>query len=165
MNNTKVPKLIKVLIGQIAITRAPNVLQSVLGSCIGLSIYDQSNGIAGLAHILLPNSHNRQAGHLPGKFADLAVPCLVENIIKYGGVKKNLKAKVAGGARMFSKSMTYNHSDVGSMNVEAVIKALQTAQIPIVSKDVGGGYGRKVEFHVENFHYLIESLSEIQMSI
>ena len=95
MISRKPPKLIKVLIGQIAITRAPNILQAVLGSCIGLSIYDQSNGIAGLAHILLPDSHNRIPGNLPGKFADLAVPCLTDGLIKYGAEKNKLKAKIA----------------------------------------------------------------------
>lgn len=165
MHNQKKPKLIKVLIGQIAITRHPNVLQAVLGSCIGLAIYDEKNGLAGLAHILLPDSHNRPVGTLPGKFANMAVPCLCDGLIKYGAVRKNLKAKIAGGARMFAKSMSYNHKDVGSMNVAAVLKVLKETAIPLVSREVGGSTGRKVEFHIDKFNLIIENLSEIKSDI
>ena len=47
-----------------------------LGSCIGLALVDRQAGVAGLAHVVLPESQRRRrAGR--AKFADLAVPELL----------------------------------------------------------------------------------------
>lgn len=153
-------KVIKVLIGQVSLTRAPNLLQSVLGSCIGLVLYDPQNGIAGMAHILLPNSAGRASGGLPGKYADRAVPCLYQALLKYGGVPDHLKAKMAGGARMFKSSMDYKQGDVGGSNVEAVVAGLEDLHIPLVAKSVGGDLGRKIEFSPQSFKLTVEDFSQ-----
>jgi chemotaxis protein CheD len=152
-------KIIKVLIGQVALTRPPNRLESVLGSCIGLVLYDAEVGIAGMAHILLPDSAGRQTGNLPGKYADHAVPCLIDGLVRHGASRGRLKAKYAGGARMFSKSLDYQNHDVGGNNSEAVRMALREADIAVVSRDVGGAAGRKVIFHLDTMRLHIEDFS------
>jgi chemotaxis protein CheD len=49
---------IAVRMGEIAVSSNPDdVLMSVgLGSCIGLALVDQRRGIAGLAHVMLPEA-------------------------------------------------------------------------------------------------------------
>ena len=63
--------------GEMVISSDPNeeLVALGLGSCIGLAIVDRTAGVAGLAHIVLPES-NDQADQV-GKFADTAVPGLV----------------------------------------------------------------------------------------
>ncbi len=153
-------KYIKVLIGQVSLTRAPNVLQSVLGSCIGLAIYDQESKIGGLAHILLPDSRGKKAGSLPGKFANMAVPCLYEALLKHGAIPNNLKAKMAGGAKMFKTGDSNTNQDIGTLNKLAVKRALVDLHVPLLSSECGGHVGRKVEFSLETFRLTVESLAE-----
>ena len=93
---------IAVRMGEIAVSSNPgDVLMSIgLGSCIGLALVDQRRGIAGLAHIMLPEA---LAGGGPiGKFADLAVPELIAQVTALGTSKPMLKAILVGGAQMFS---------------------------------------------------------------
>lgn len=161
----KTPRLIKVLIGQVSLTRAPNRLESVLGSCIGLVVYDEISGIAGMAHVLLPDSAGRAAGKLPGKYADRALPCLITGLLKHGANRSGLKAKIAGGARMFQNAMDYQTGDVGSGNVAAVRAALKEANIPIVSAEVGGTAGRKATFDVASFHLTVEDFAKRRVVI
>jgi len=154
------PKEIKVLIGQISLTRAPNLLQSVLGSCIGLVMYDPVVGVGGMAHILLPCSEDRELGSLPGKYADRAVPCLYAALLERGAVKGRIKAKIAGGARMFNAAMSYRQQDVGQSNIEAVRKHIRELEIPLVATEVGGTSGRKIEFELDRYQLTVEDFAQ-----
>ncbi|MDR3710243.1 MAG: chemotaxis protein CheD [Capsulimonadaceae bacterium] len=129
-----------------------------LGACIGLCIYDPVFRIAGLAHIVLPAcqpSANAvpRAGSLPrksafvGKFADEAVPKLIEDICRGGGKRENLVAAIVGGAHIFStlgSSGSPSRLEIGARNVIAVSDALDEAEVPVVATDVGGSHGRTV---------------------
>ena len=151
------PKQIKVLIGQVSLTRHPNVLSSVLGSCIGLVIFDDGIGLAGMAHVLLPNSNGKPPPNgLPGKFADHAVSCLIEGLKKHGARPSALKAKVAGGAKMFTGKLAYKQKDVGSANVDAVMQCLLAEHIPVVGQDTGGSKGRRVSLAIDTWAYTVD---------
>ncbi|MGH2928188.1 MAG: chemotaxis protein CheD, partial [Solirubrobacteraceae bacterium] len=69
-----------------------------LGSCIGVAIVDRSAGIAGLAHVVLPDSDGKR--HQPGKFADTAIPGLISRMRAAGAVPRRLEAVIVGGAQM-----------------------------------------------------------------
>lgn len=136
-------KEIKVGIADLNMTISPNKLITVgLGSCIGIALYDNSQKIAGLAHIMLPDSTQFSNVNNPNKFADLAIPILVEQMEKSGANKKNLKAKISGGASMFNFSDKKMIMDVGNRNSLAVKSTLQRLSIPILAEDVGGNKGR-----------------------
>ncbi|MBF0120585.1 MAG: chemotaxis protein CheD [Desulfobacterales bacterium] len=157
MLSKKDVKIIKVLIGEVSLTRAPNLLQAILGSCVGVCIYDEVEKLGGLAHVFLPSSDGHQSEKLPSKFANIAIPMLRDAMIKHGGHQKNLKAKIAGGANMFSKITVKPGQHIGVLNLEAVKKALYDLDIPIISTDTGGNNGRKVEFELNTFNLCIDS--------
>ena len=110
-----------------------------LGSCIGLTLIDEDAGVVGLSHVVLPESLGKD-GPKP-KFADLAVPDLIEAVIELGAAKRRLKAILIGGAKMFASTST-NNLDIGSRNAQAVREALGAQRIAIVAEDVGGTRGR-----------------------
>lgn len=114
-----------------------------LGSCIGLAIVDRSAGVAGLAHIVLPESGGK-AGPV-GKFADTAVPELVAQLRHAGAVRRRLETAMVGGARMFELS---GGLDIGGRNVAAVRAALADAGIPVRASETGGNQGRTVKISV-----------------
>jgi chemotaxis protein CheD len=65
--------LINVGVAQVKSAENPTVLRTILGSCIGICIYDRMKKVGGLAHILLPKDTTRGAstgkirryGHTP----------------------------------------------------------------------------------------------------
>jgi chemotaxis protein CheD len=98
-------KEIKVGIADYNVAYSPDRLITVgLGSCIGIALYDKIQGIGGLVHIMLPDSTQFNNVTNPLKFADLAIPMLIEKMEKQGSNRRNLKAKIAGGASMFNFS-------------------------------------------------------------
>jgi chemotaxis protein CheD len=134
---------IAVRMGEIAVSSTPgDVLVSLgLGSCIGLALVDQRRGIAGLAHVMLPEAI--PGGGPVGKFADLAVPELIAQTTALGTSKPMLKAVLVGGAQMFSLGGS-GALDIGVRNDTAVRAALAKERIAIVAAETGGSKGRTI---------------------
>lgn len=134
---------IKVGIGDLNIAKSPYKLITLgLGSCIGIAIFDITNKIAGLSHIMLPDSKNFSSNNNPLKYADTAIPLLIDKLLDSGANKRNLKAKIAGGASMFAFADKSSTLDIGTRNSEAVKTILKQLNIPIISEDIGGNKGR-----------------------
>ena len=115
-----------------------------LGSCVGITLYDEFTKIGGMAHIMLPVS-NMDKEVNPAKYADTGIPYLLEMVLGLGAAKARLKAKIAGGAQMFANAHGLEVIRVGPRNVEAVQEALGKLNIPIVASAVGGNFGRTIE--------------------
>src|SRR5690625_252198 len=94
--------VVKVGIADLNIVRAPNKIRtSGLGSCVGVVVYDLLKKVAGLAHIMLPDSNlTRQENFNKYKYANTAIDILIDKLIQQGARKFNLKAKIVGGAQM-----------------------------------------------------------------
>jgi chemotaxis protein CheD len=116
-----------------------------LGSCIGLALLDRRASVAGLAHVVLPAAEGRDG--TPGKFADTAVPALLDAVLALGARHTRVDAVLVGGASMFSFGGT--GLDVGQRNDAAVREELARLRIPIAVADTGGAQGRTVRVDVE----------------
>ena len=120
-----------------------------LGSCIGTCIYDRTTGISGLSHIMLPDSTAIiDGGKTRMKFADTAIPDMLEKMKSMGASPATIRAKIAGGAVMFQTSNS--RFNIGERNIEAVKAVLMKLHIPILAEDVGLNYGRTMTFWAEN---------------
>lgn len=142
---------IKVGISDYKLGKSPEKLITLgLGSCVGIAIYDKSNRVGGLGHIMLPDSSLFKKDIKPEKFADLAIPKMVEELAK-GRAYKSLVAKIAGGASMFNFPDKKLNSNIGERNVLAVQEKLKELGIPILASDTGGGIGRTMIVDLEDF--------------
>jgi chemotaxis protein CheD len=125
---------------------AGDVLVSLgLGSCIGLALVDRGTRVAGQAHVVLPDSGGSGAEQRL-KFADRAVPELVDRVVAAGGRRPFLQAALVGGASMFAGAG--EGLDVGQRNEAAVRDQLGTLRIPVIAFETGGRRGRTIRVHV-----------------
>ena len=132
--------------GELAISDTPgDVLVSLgLGSCIGLALVDKRAGVAGLAHIVLPASGGAVKPETMHKFADHAVPALLDGLVERGASRVFLQASLVGGASMFAAV----GQDVGRRNAVAVRDLIARRRVPVVAEAVGGSRGRTVKVDV-----------------
>ncbi len=150
--------LVKVGIADLNVVKAPDSLISyALGSCVGICLYDNMAKVAGMSHILLPNKLDSDNNLM--KFADTAIPMLVDRMIRLGAKKPRITAKIAGGANMFSGMMRSASSKIGERNAEQVRETLRRMAIPILADDTGGTYGRTIEFSGETGILYVRSLA------
>ena len=149
------PNLFIVGISDLKIARAPDSLITyALGSCIGTCLYDEPTHIAGLSHILLPESSICPGDVNKMKYADTAIEELVKSMVLAGASPVRLTAKIAGGAKMYAS----NGISIGERNIEAVKNELRRLRIRLIAEDTGKNYGRTVEFHAEDGTVTVKSV-------
>ncbi len=146
---------IRVRMAEYSIAKDPEVIVTIgLGSCVGITLYDKFKKVGGMIHIMLPE--NRK-GMKPAKYADTGIPLIIKELEKVGAKKRNLEAKIAGGAKMFNISESSSTMRVGERNIIAVKSILADEGIRIIGEDTGEDYGRTMVFHTENGSVLIKS--------
>lgn len=124
-----------------------------LGSCIGLALVDRRTRVAGLAHVVLPASEGHSSAQNPLKFADHAVPELIDRVVRLGARRPKLEAVLVGGASMFAVSAT--SMEVGQRNEAAVREELKSRRIPVVAAETGGNRGRTIRVHVADMRVTV----------
>ncbi len=147
--------LVNVGVAQVKTGAKPTVLRTILGSCIGICIYDRMKKIGGLAHILLPNDST--GGKNPEKYADTAIPLLINRLLKDGAKKEFMSAKIVGGASMFKFESNITLGQIGDRNIEETKKLLDKAGIPILVEDTGGSTGRVINFFLDDGHLKVRA--------
>ncbi len=154
-----IDKMIIVGMADMNVTRCPGVLTTLgLGSCVGIAVYDHINKIAGLAHIMLPDSTQIKNNSNVAKFADSATRKLIVDMCLIGAKKEFLKAKIAGGAQMFAFDSTNENMRIGDRNVEAATRILRAYGIPITATHTGSNYGRTIELYSDDGRLVVKTI-------
>lgn len=153
-------------IADLKVAKMPDRLITLgLGSCVGVSLYDPLTNIAGLLHLMLPDSTKFSRVNKEAKFADLGIPLLVKEMRKLGAGPGRLVAKLVGGAQMFSgmdKKLTFN---IGERNAEKAREVLKGMGIRIAAEEVGGNKGRTMIVDTADGKVYIRILGKQQMVI
>lgn len=140
MNN--VQNAITVGVGDLKITQTPNGLKTLLGSCIGIVLYDPINRIGGLLHIMLPKKNGNDLKIT--KYANTGLPFFIYQMVTHAGASRGaLYAKIFGGAKMFETNGLLN---IGESNEQEVRRILKEERINIVASRTGGTKGYNILF-------------------
>jgi chemotaxis protein CheD len=126
--------------GEYRVAAGPDaVLTTILGSCVAACLWDPETGIGGMNHIVLPDAPDRDM--LRASVGVNAMELLINGIIRHGGERSRLRAKLFGGARMIE-----GLSNVGERNGVFAREFLAREGIVCVSESLGGTLGRRVQF-------------------
>ncbi|OJF93923.1 chemotaxis protein CheD [Alkalibacterium sp. 20] len=150
---------IKVGISDFKITTSPNELATIgLGSCVGIALYAPKSKVGALSHIMLPDSSSFTDTSKWAKFANLAIPKIVEEL-REQTKETRILAKIAGGASMFTFTSDSPTLQIGSRNIESVKATLEELKIPILSEHVGGKMGRSMFVDLKDFNVKVRMVN------
>lgn len=131
---------VNVVQGEYKYSSDPNtVLTTVLGSCVACCLYDDVAQIGGMNHFLLASGGENDTSQL--KYGLNAMEVLINQILKGGGQRKDLKAKLFGGA-----AITDAFAKIGKSNGAFALEFLENEKIPCVSHSLGGSSARRIRF-------------------
>lgn len=149
---THTANIVEIPMGGLSLTtEGKPILQTFVGSCVAICLYDSVAKVAGMAHVMLPKNNTLNPKPEPeGKFADTAMQTLLEKLITKGANTSRLKAKMAGGANVFQNEGKSNMFNIGMRNVEMIKAILAEKKIPLLSEDVGSKHGRWVIFDLDS---------------
>lgn len=129
--------------GEFHVAERPTQITTILGSCVAICLWDSRNRVGGMNHYLFPEWNDGEGPST--RFGNLATAHLLAALLDRGCAPRDIKAKVFGGAALFTPADRYTTS-LGARNVEAAHRTMVQAGIPIIAQDTGGQHGRKVIF-------------------
>lgn len=139
--------------GGIFTHKRPHIVDTVLGSCVAVCLYDEVLKIGGVNHFMLPLWNGE--GLASPKYGNIAMEKLMEKMSYLGSNRNHLIAKVFGGANQMNSSL-----GVGERNILLVREMLKAHQIPVVAENVGGYIGRKIRFDTGSGQVLMKFLQK-----
>jgi chemotaxis protein CheD len=143
---------ISLYIGEVAASQSPVVLDTLLGSCVAVCMYDPMLRAGGMNHILLPKC---QAGDKSSRCGVHAMELLINELMKLGGEKKRFIAKAFGGANVMPG---LKMAPVGEGNAMFVRQFLATERIPLVAERMGGNHAVRLYFHSDTGKAYVHSV-------
>ncbi len=146
------PKRHVIGIGELAVSSTPGLSISThaVGSCIAVCIFDPIAIVAGMLHLLLPEStiNPERAVQHPAVFADTGIPLLFQTAYDHGLVKQRAIVKLVGGAEM--PQTTGGRFNTGRRNLLAARNLLWRNGVFVAAEDVGGTDARTVHMSVDD---------------
>lgn len=130
----------------IHISRTPCIINTILGSCVSVCLYDQVLRHGGMNHFMLP-LWNGQGLPSP-KYGNIAIDRLLEKMLHMGSQKKNIIAKIFGGGEVIDTQ--HAQFNIGQRNIDIAVQILEDLRIPVLSSSLGGKLGRKISYNTEN---------------
>lgn len=125
------------------VTSKPLVLNTVLGSCVSVCLWDTKRRAGGMNHFMLPFWNG--SGLASPKYGNIAMEQLVDKMLRMNCRRENLVAKIFGGAKMLREQSEF--FDIGRRNINLAIQQLAEEEIRIVARSTGGERGRKIYFN------------------
>ncbi len=135
-------KRVFVLPGELAVTRQPTIISTLLGSCVSICLYNKKTGTAGMNHFMLPTGE--RGDEMKNKYGDIAIQKLVEMMKKLGSNTFDLEAHIYGGGNVVGHLSA--GEGVGKRNIAMADKMMANYNIKVRTRKVGGDNGRKLFF-------------------
>lgn len=151
--------------GEFYVSAEEVIISTLLGSCVAACLYDPVYRIAGMNHFLLGN--RRYAKDMPvaiteaGRYGIYAMELLINEMMRLGAQKYNLRAKVFGGGSVMQVAEgADNFFCVGNVNQKFILEFLQNEGIPLVASDLGGDRGRVIYFCSDDYSVYMRKIQK-----
>jgi chemotaxis protein CheD len=139
--------VINIHIGDYYASKEPEIIRTVLGSCVAVCLIEPEQQIGGMNHILLPGKPDLRLFNDSARYGINAMELLINKILNLGGKRHLLIAKAFGGGHIIPTISREN--GVGGRNIKFVIDFLKNERIKIVGHDLGGRESRKIYFYTD----------------
>lgn len=160
MQDTRFPYEVAVILpGEYFVSQEPKVVYTVLGSCISVCLRDPFANVGGMNHFMLaaPTSDGGEDTWADsGRYGSFAMEMLINEILKRGGKKNRLEAKVFGGGKIYDGAM-----DIGAKNAAWALDYLDRESVPLLKANVGDVCPRKVYFFTDSGKVLLKKLDRV----
>ncbi len=135
-------------------------IETILGSCVSLTMRDPVTGHAAMCHCLLPSKpeHSSDSPHKDQRFhyVDTTVADMLSQFRARSIPPSRLIIKLFGGANVLA--MLTDHRAIGSLNWQQARRSLEEQNLSVSAHDVGGKEGRRIIFETEDGSVMVKRL-------
>lgn len=150
-----------ITLGEVYVVEKPEIVWTVLGSCVAIILYHPQSGRGAICHAQLPHQHEKEnycfdecprrcnreskTGVLIMKYLDCSFNLMMDKMKEMGFKNNSLQAHLFGGSNALG--LTLNGKTVGDKNISLAEELLDRQKIKVLERDVLGNVGRKIEFN------------------
>ena len=151
----------KILPGEYYVSVHDELITTVLGSCISVCIRDKVRGIGGMNHFMLPSNDERDSSwnekvNSATRYGNHAMEHLINDILKVGGNRRDLEAKMFGGGHVLKIEL-----NIGGKNADFARHYLAREGLNLVAEDVEGKDPRKIQFYPRSGRARVKKLRKV----
>ena len=138
--------------GQLLVTREPQIVVTVLGSCVAVTMFDATSGLAAICHAMLAQPQAtedaRLAADRPYRFVSRAVPAMLDAYRRAGVPLRRIQVKLFGGGNVIAHAASpFGSAAIGPANIGVARDLIECARLSITAENTGGRTGRKILFN------------------
>ncbi len=126
-----------------------------LGSCLGLSLYDNQSGVGGILHSMLPDHSIVPDDTNSYKFVNSGIVLFLSLLTKTGAHLSNIVADIAGCSHIMDDAGIFR---IGERNLRMADATLSKFSIQMRSKNVGGTKSRTMYLDISTGKLTIDSM-------
>ena len=149
--------------GQLHLARNPTNLQTILGSCVGVTFWSERFGAGALCHGVLPRcpqpwpfNATASEGH---RYVDFSIRELIRRFDALGVRRQELQVKVFGGADVLPiQPARISKPTVGGLNARVALEVLEEEGMIVLASDLGGIRGRRIQFNTGTGEVFVHKL-------
>jgi chemotaxis protein CheD len=151
--------------GELHLTRQPAILQTILGSCVGVTFWSRRLGAGALCHGVLPKCPTGWAigSDLSegSRYVDYSIRYLAWQFDRLGAKRQEVEVKLFGGADVLPASEAVNPKPtVGMQNCKVALQVLEEEGFIVRASDLGGVRGRTIHFHTGTGDVFVRRLGD-----
>ena len=129
--------------GQYYITDSPMILETIVGSCVAVCLYNRRSRASAMNHFLIARPDNPNDADI-GRYGSTSTEYIIKRLFANDSVKEHYLGQIFGGAAVLSTSS--QGSDVGKKNLAAALEVLSAYRIEIIRSETCGVRGRRIKF-------------------
>lgn len=128
--------------GELCVSREPARIDTLLGSCVAICLYNRKLKFGGMNHYMLPTAPIGTVAS--GKHGDYSSKILIKKMLSFDPNIQNIDAYVFGGGNVTGHLAI--GQGIGAKNIVMAKNILEQYNLRVVKKELGGDHGRKVFF-------------------
>lgn len=139
--------------GEVHLVRVPATLRTVLGSCVGVTFWNERLGIAALCHPMLPRcpaEASRMTAAALLRYVDFAIREVAKQLDALGARRRETEVKVFGGADVLQVEHAETRPTVGRLNADRALQILTEEGYTVIAQRLGGKQGIHIDFLTTN---------------
>jgi chemotaxis protein CheD len=149
--------------GEMHITARPELVVTLLGSCLSVTMFNRRTKLGGICHSILPQCDRRtqcvEDCHVAFKYVDCSIRTMLHLFERHRVKRNEIEVKCFGGANMFSRHAQASGSIfIGQQNIQTAKQITRSEGLNILAMDVGGLQGRKLFFYSDTGEVYLKRL-------
>jgi len=154
--------------GELIIYDSPHIVETVLGSCVSITVFDTFLRVGGICHALLArglvNADScKKINKARFKYVKCCIYFLTDFFLKnLGSERRHLEYKLFGGAALFSfnnKEQLPKSINIGRENIREAEELAQLLGFSYKARKTGGDRGYKLFFYTDTGEVLVREIN------